>query len=70
MTRDGHKSLSVAHDDMLTLPDHPESGFLESAYRVEMIDTREFRHGPMSQLLFRAFPDHRSPPLPQLDIAE
>ena len=44
MARDGHKSFSVAHDDMSTLPDHPESGFFKSPYRVEVVNTWEFRH--------------------------
>jgi hypothetical protein len=55
MTRDGHKSFSVAHDDMLTLPNHPESSFLESAYRVEMVDTREFPHGLCRNFYFVRF---------------
>lgn len=53
MTRDGHKSFSVAHDDMFTLPDHPESGF--SAYRVEMVDTLEFHHGLCRNFYFVRF---------------
>ena len=55
MTRDGHKSLSVAHDDMFTPSDYPESGFLESAYRVEMVDTREFHYGLCRNFYFVRF---------------
>ena len=38
MTRDGHQSFSVAHDDMFTVPNYPESGFFESPYCIEMVD--------------------------------
>ena len=35
---------ALAHDDVLALPDDRESGFLQSANRVEMIDAGNLRH--------------------------
>ncbi len=55
MTWHGHKSFSVAHDDMFTLPYHPESDFFESSYGVEMVDAWELPHGLCRDVYFVRF---------------
>lgn len=36
--------FTVIHDNMLALPDYPKTCFFECAYRVKMVDSRNFGH--------------------------
>lgn len=36
--RDSDDPYAIAHDDMLALPDYPETGLLESAHGILVID--------------------------------
>src|SRR5882672_9238701 len=49
---DSHDALAVAHDDMLALAHHPETGLLERADSILVIDARDLGQGSDSYFDF------------------
>jgi len=45
VARNGHDTLTIAHDNMLSLRCYSKAGFFERPHGVEMIDARDLRQG-------------------------
>ena len=55
MSWNGENAGSVGHHDMLTLTMNPKSRFLKCTDGIEMVDSRDLRHGLAADLDFPHF---------------